>query len=89
MTIESTIQIWREGDSYVAHAMPVNVMSAGPNPAAAREAVAEAVRVFAATLVDGGTLEEVLEESGYVRQGDRWIAPPFVAIERHDFALAG
>ena len=89
MIIEATVQIWREGEAYVAHAMPVDVMSAGPTPAAAREAVDEAVRVFAATLADQGTLADVLEECGYVREGDRWRAPAFVAVERHDMAMAG
>ena len=89
MIIEATVQIRREGNTLVAHAMPIDVVSAGRIPAAARGAVGEAVSVFAATLADQGTLADVLEECRYRREGDRWIAPAFVAVERQDMALAG
>ncbi len=85
--IETTVNIWREGDQYVAHAMPINVLSAGPTPDAAREAVAEAVHVFAATARDAGTLEQILEEAGYSLRDGRWAAPEWVAIERQAVAV--
>jgi predicted RNase H-like HicB family nuclease len=65
MRIEYTLQIWKEANQYVAHAMPLDVMSAGPSPEAARQALDEAVRLFLVTAQDHGTLQEVLGESGY------------------------
>jgi len=65
VTLDFTIQIWHEGCQYVAHALPLDVMSSGPTPQAAREAVDEAVRCFLKTVADAGTLEQVLEECGY------------------------
>jgi predicted RNase H-like HicB family nuclease len=65
MRVEYTLQIWKEADQYVAHAMPLDVMSAGPSPEAARLALDEAVRLFLLTAKDHGTLQEVLGESGY------------------------
>jgi len=62
--IDYTVQIWKEKDQFVAHAMPLDVMSAGNSPEEARKAVDEAVRAFLDTLADLGTLEEVLTESG-------------------------
>ena len=32
-------------------------------------------------------MEQVLEESGYERHGNRWTCPAFVAIERHELCL--
>ena len=49
---------------FVAHAMPLDVMSAGVSPEAAREALDEAVRLFLLTAQDHGTLPEVLAEGG-------------------------
>jgi len=67
MKIDYTVQIWREGTQYVAHAMPLDVASAGDTPEAARQAVDEAVRLFLATAAEHGTLEEVLEDAGCCR----------------------
>jgi hypothetical protein len=72
MHIDYTVNIWREGDQYVAHAMPLDVASAGPDPAAARRAVDEAVRAFTASCARAGTLEQVLEEAGYEGDEEAW-----------------
>ena len=63
--IEYTAQIWEEGGQYVAHAMPLDVMSSGGTPEEARKALDEAVHVFLGTAADMGTLKEILEEAGY------------------------
>jgi predicted RNase H-like HicB family nuclease len=71
MNLDLMIYLTREGRQYVAHAMPLDVVSSGPTPEAAREALYEAVRAFLLTAADEGTLEEVLEECGYEGKGDR------------------
>jgi len=63
--IEYTVQIWKEGEQFVAHAMPLDVMSSGRTPEEARKALDEAVHLFLVTAADISTLEEVLEEAGY------------------------
>jgi predicted RNase H-like HicB family nuclease len=88
MVIDYTIQIWQEGNQFVAHAMPLDVMSSGPTPEDARKALDEAVRVFVKTAADTGTLEQVLDEVGYRLEGGHWVSPPWVAIERHSTAIA-
>ncbi len=83
MNIDYTVNIWREGDQYVAHAMPLDVASAGSDPNAARKAVDEAVRAFAASCARAGTLTEVLEEAGYDRDLDgTWRSPQWVSVEQ-------
>jgi predicted RNase H-like HicB family nuclease len=62
--IEYTVHIWEEGNQFVAHAMPLDVMSSGETPEQARKALDEAVHVFLVTAADMGALEEVLEEAG-------------------------
>jgi predicted RNase H-like HicB family nuclease len=63
--IEYTVQIWREGNQFVAHAMPLDVMSSGKTPEEARKALDEAVHLFLVTAADVGTLDEILRETGY------------------------
>jgi len=87
MTIEYTLQIWQEGDQYVAHAMPLDVMSSGQSPEAARAALEEAIRLFLKTASEIGTLEEVLDEAGYCLHDDRWVPPSWIAIEKQSTAV--
>ena len=83
MQIEFTMQLWKEDDQFVAHAMPLDVASAGSSPDEARAALDEAVRLFLRTAEEQGTLVDVLEEAGYVATADGWQSPAWVAIERH------
>lgn len=53
--IEYTVQIWKEGDQFVAHARPLDVMSSGSTPEEARKALAEAVHLFLMTTTDCGS----------------------------------
>jgi predicted RNase H-like HicB family nuclease len=73
INVEYTTQIWQEGDQFVAHAMPLDVMSSGKTLEEARQALAEAIQLFLITAADIGTLDEVLQEAGYeLRQGN-WV----------------
>lgn len=89
LKIEYTLQLWREGDYFIAHAMPLDVMSAGKTEEEARYALEEAVGLFLKTAADMGTLEQVLEDAGYVLRGDEWEGPAWVSVERHTLSVAG
>ncbi len=88
MNIEYTVQIWKEGDQYIAHAMPLDVISSGKTPEEAKRAVREAVDLFIATAKEMGTLNDILEECGYRRKDDELISPPWVSVERQEAELA-
>ena len=64
----------------MAHAMPLDVMSAGDSPDEARKAVDEAVGAFLTTLSSMGTLHDVLAESGYRHEEGKWISPEWSGI---------
>jgi predicted RNase H-like HicB family nuclease len=83
MDIDYTVQIWREGGQYIAHAMPLDVASSGTTPQEARVALEEAVKLFTDTANERGTLQEVLEEAGYQYEGSRWRSPDWICFERH------
>ena len=87
MDIEYTVQIWKEGDQFVAHAMPLYVMSSGGTPEEARKALDEAVHLFLSTATDRGALEEVLEDAGYEFRDSGWQSPSWIAIEKRSMAV--
>lgn len=85
--IDYTVQIWKEGVQYIAHATPIDVMSSGASPEQARIAVTEAVHLFIKTAREMGTLEDILDECGYIFEKDEWISPMWIAIEKHFLAV--
>ena len=87
MRIDYTVQIWKEADQFVAHALPIDVVSSGCTPDQARMALAEAVSLFLSTAQTMGTLEEVLEECSYKFREGIWEAPEWVAWERQSTLL--
>ena len=88
MNIEYTVQIWKEADQYIAHAMPLDVMSSGKTPEEAKRAVKEAVNLFIATAKEMGTLNDILEECGYRRKDNEFLSPPWVSVEKQQAELA-
>ncbi|KYC40448.1 hypothetical protein WA1_26340 [Scytonema hofmannii PCC 7110] len=87
MQINYTVQIWIEDSQFVAHAMPLDIMSSGETQEKARIALDEAVHLFLVTAADMDTLEEILQETGYKLQDGNWISPDWVAIERHSMTV--
>lgn len=85
--IEYTVQIWKEGNQYVAHAMPLDVMSCGKTAEGASKALDEAVHLFLVTAAEMGTIEEVLEEAGYAHCDTTWRSPSWVSFEKHTAAI--
>jgi predicted RNase H-like HicB family nuclease len=59
--IDCTVQIWREGNQYIAQAMPLDVASSGATSHAARAALDEAVKLFIKTAEQQGTLTKILK----------------------------
>ena len=83
MTIETTTRIWREGDCYIAHALPIDVASAGATSESAKRALREAHELFLAMARERGTLEDVLEECGYALDDGKWTAP-WIVVQQQD-----
>lgn len=66
IAIEFRAEVFQEGKSYVALCPELNVSSFGPTPLKAKEALKEAVAAFMEDCEELGTLEDVLEEAGFV-----------------------
>jgi predicted RNase H-like HicB family nuclease len=76
------VHIFKEGNTFVAHVPALDVSSCGTTDDEARRNIRDAVRGFLETSADMGTLDEILQEAGYERQGEKWRAPEFVSVDR-------
>ncbi len=81
--ISYTVHIFKEGATFVAYVPELDVSSCGATAEEARKNIQDAVDGFLETSAERGTLDEILEEAGYQREGDRWRAPEFVSLDRH------
>lgn len=77
---------FEEGSVIIAHCIPLDVSSCGNDLEEARRNIRDAVAGFIETCEEMGTLEEVLEESGFVKQGENWIPPALVSANSVDMA---
>lgn len=80
------VEVFKEDDLYVALCPSLNVSSFGETIEEAKRSLFEAVKIFIEECSEMGTLEEVLEESGFVRTNQDWL--PRQAVSEEHIALA-
>ena len=67
LTINMKLEIFQEDDMYVALAPDLNVSSFGDTPEDAQASAQEALAAFIEECSRMGTLQDVLEEAGFVK----------------------
>ncbi len=87
--IDYTVHIFKAGDTYVAYVPELNVSSCGTSDGEACKNIRDAVEGLIETSRATGTLSEILEESGYAREGDAWRALQFVSFGRMKVSVDG
>lgn len=65
-------EVFKEGEQYVGLCPELNVSSFGDTPKVAKHSLHEAVDLFFEGCSLLGTLDEVLQESGFAEVGDVW-----------------
>ncbi len=80
--IEYDMIVFKEDETYVAYCPELDVSSCGNTVGHAKEMLKTAVRLFLEEAEKMGTLEDILEESGYKKdENGRWLPPKLVATE--------
>jgi hypothetical protein len=82
MEIQFTTRIFKEGRTYVAHALQLDVSSCGGSKEKALKNLKEAVRLFLEEAEKMGTLEQILEEAGYSKRNRKIASPRFISVQR-------
>lgn len=86
--ISYTVHTFKEAGTYVAYVPELDLSSCGATTDEAQRNIRDAVKGFLETTAAMGTLDEILEEAGYVRKDGFWDAPEFVAIGRETARVA-
>ena len=87
MDIQFTSRVFKEGGTFVAHALELDVSSCGASAEKAMKNLKEAVRLFLEACEGMGTLERVLEEAGYTRNGRKLRSPKLVSMQQISLPL--
>jgi hypothetical protein len=87
MEIQFTTRIFKEGRTYVAHALELDVSSCAGTKQGAVKNLKEAVRLFLEEAKKLGTLEQILEEAGYVKGKQKLAPPKFISVQRMSLPL--
>ena len=74
-----TVQVWKEGASYVAYAPELDISSCAKTANQAKSRLTEAVSLFIEEAARMGTLEEILAEAGFERHGKAFRQRPMLA----------
>ena len=82
MEINFTTRIFKEGRSFVAHALELDVSSCGGTKEKALKNLKEAVRLFLEEAENMGTLEQILQEAGYTRNRRAIASPKYISVQR-------
>ena len=77
-----TIQIFREGKLFVAYNPELDVSSCGSTLEKAKMNIKDAIRGFLKSSAKMGTLNEILEEAGYMYRRTHWVDPELVTLDR-------
>lgn len=83
-TIAFTSLIFKEGEAFVSYCPELGVASCGDTVEDARQRLSEAVRLFLEESQRMGTLQDILQEEGFVPgdpSGSNWSPPPLIATE--------
>lgn len=82
MEIQFTTRIFKEGRTFVAHALELDVPSWGGSKEKAPRNLKEAVRLFLEEPGKIGTLEQILAEAGYSKTKQKIASPKFISVKR-------
>ena len=86
MIVSVNVEIFEEDDVYVAFSPELNISSFGDTIDEARSSFRDALSAFVHTCGEMGTLQEVLEEAGFIRRDDLWA--PRIPIVAENLAVA-
>jgi len=87
VNISVRIEIFKEGDVYVALSPELNISSFGETIDDAKASFKEALEAFIEECQEMGTLEDVLEESGFSKINNSWESRKPLVEENLAFAM--
>ena len=87
MEIQFTTRVFKEGRTFVAQALELDVSSCGGSRARALRNLKEAVRLFLEEAEKMGSLQQILEEAGYGKSRRKVVRPSVISVQQLDLPL--
>jgi hypothetical protein len=87
LDIRYTTRTFKEGRTFISHALELDVSSCGGTKAKAEQRLKEAVRLFLEEAERMATLDQILQEAGYRRTKEK-IASPKFSVQRVTLPLS-
>jgi len=66
----TTAEVWKEGGMYTSYCPELDIASCGHTPEEAKKNLQEVITIHLEETAKMGTLDEFLNESGYVQEGN-------------------
>lgn len=85
--IALTVQVWKEGGTHVAYTPELDISSCGKTANQAKSRLREAISLFIEEAEHMGTLSDILEESGFEKQGNNYKPRRILTRERMQLTL--
>lgn len=85
--IHFTVQVWKENATYVAYTPELDVSTCGDSITQAKIRLREAVSLFLEEASRIETLEDILAEAGFEKQGSKYRARRVLAREKVRLAV--
>jgi len=79
--IDYDILVFKEGEAFISYCPELDLSSCGESIEQAKDMLRTAVRLFIEEADKMGTLDDILEESGYRKKDGGWVSPKLVATE--------
>jgi len=91
MEINFITQIWQDGKMFVAYSPELDVSSCGKTPVEAKKNLHEAVEIFLEETTKMGTIDDILVESGFVKEKNNhkisWQPPKIISTGKERVAI--
>jgi predicted RNase H-like HicB family nuclease len=87
MEIQFTTQVFKEGKTFVAHTPELDISSCGETEKEALQHLKEAVRLFLEEADKLGTINQILDEAGFLKHNDTLEGPQFISTQRISLPL--
>jgi len=83
-----SVVFFEENGAVICHCLPLDVSSCGRDLDEAKHNIKDAIEGFLEACEAMGTLEEVLTECGFVKDGTRWKSPVILESDSIDVPLS-
>ncbi|MEK7523614.1 MAG: hypothetical protein AAB588_01155 [Patescibacteria group bacterium] len=82
--VKLQVDLIKQGKVYIAYSPALDLSTTGKNAKQAQKRFAEMVDIFFEELIENNTLEEVLQDLGWIKVKKKWEPPQIISQKSFD-----